>query len=300
MPKQRYAIMRRYLPTRGVLAHEMMLRTCTVQVNLDYADEDDARDKMRCVQHVTPILTALWANSPIVDGRPTGYQSYRARAWLDTDRDRCGLLEFLEGDAPVFRAYTEWALDVPLFFVHRGHYREAGGMTFRQFWRQGWEGERATIDDWALHLSTLFPEIRLKTYLEIRGCDVGSIPMMLALAPLAKGLLHDVDARRAAAALTAGLDWGARRSLTAAVPRTGLQTKVGKTTIGELARELVAIADAGLQREAPDERRLLEPVRAIAASGRTQADAALDAWNAAGGDPERVIAALSYPGLDGR
>jgi glutamate--cysteine ligase len=300
MPKQRYAIMRSYLPTRGELAHEMMLRTCTVQVNHDFDGADDALAKMRCVQSVTPMLTALWANSPIVDGKPSGYQSYRARIWLDTDNDRCGLLPFVHEDGDVFEAYAEWALDVPLFFVHRERYLPAGGMTFRQFWQQGFQGHAATLDDWALHLSTLFPEIRLKSYLEVRGCDAGSVPMMIALAPMMRGLLHDETARREAIKLTAHLDFAARLELAREVPRAGLKAKAGGKSIGDLARALVAIAEDGVRRDAPGDVGYLAPVREIAESGRTQADAMLDIWAETGGDPAKAIPRLAYPGLDGR
>jgi glutamate--cysteine ligase len=299
MPKQRYEVMREYLPTRGALAHEMMLRTCTVQVNLDYADAGDALARMRCVQSVTSILTALWASSPIVDGAPSGFQSYRAHVWLDTDPDRCGLLPFLHQEVDIYQAYAEWALDVPMFFVHRGRYRPAGGMTFRRFWREGFEGERATMDDWALHLSTLFPEIRLKTYLEVRGCDVGSTPMSIALAPMMRGLLHDDVARREATRLTAELDMAAREALRREVPRGGLATRVGGRTVGELARALVAIAEDGLRRVGPEDVPYLEPVRAIAETGRTQADEIVDLWRDTGGDPAKIIPRLAYPGLSG-
>jgi glutamate--cysteine ligase len=301
MPKQRYAIMREYLPTRGALAQEMMLRTATVQVNLDFSDADDALAKMRCVQSVTPILTSLWANSPIVDEQLTDYQSYRARVWLETDPDRCGLLPFLHEDGDVFSAYADWALDVPMFFVHRGgSYHLAGDMTFRRFWRDGWSGERATMDDWALHLSTLFPEIRLKTYLEVRGCDVGSVPMMVALGALTRGILHDETARREATRLTAALSFAERLALAAEVPRAGLRARAGRATLGDLARSLLAIAEEGLRRQTPEEIPYLAPVQEIAASGRTQADAVADMWRACGGDRARMIQALAYPGLDGR
>ncbi|WP_428263461.1 glutamate--cysteine ligase, partial [Haliangium sp.] len=191
MPKGRYAIMREYLPTRGALAHEMMKRTATAQVNLDYSSPQDAAEKLRAAMSVSPILTALYANSPIVDGADSGYQSYRSRIWRDTDPDRCGLLPFVFEDGDIFDAYTEWALDVPLFFVYRKTYLPAGGVTFRQFLHEGFQGHRATMDDWALHLSTLFPEVRMKKYLEVRGCDSGAADTVLALGPLCRGLLYD-------------------------------------------------------------------------------------------------------------
>lgn len=297
MPKKRYALMREYMPTRGALAHEMMKRTATVQVNLDYQDSEDAGCKMRAMMSVTSLLTAIFANSPVVDGQLTDYQSYRARIWLDTDPDRCGLLPFAFEDGDLFRAYSEWALDVPLFFVHRGDYRPAGGMTFRRFMREGFQGERATMNDWALHLSTLFPEARLKTYLEVRGCDAGSFEMITALGVLARGLFYDPEARRAAIALTAELDFDSRLALLRSVPRGGMKTAVGRATVGDLCRELHAIARAGVERQEPSELPYLEPVRAIVESGETQADRVAAIWRAHEGDSAAIIRELSYPGL---
>jgi glutamate--cysteine ligase len=297
MPKSRYAIMREYMPTRGALAHEMMKRTATVQVNLDYSDPDDALMKMRCVMGVTSLLTAIYANSPLVDGALTDYQSYRSRIWQETDPDRCGLLPFVFEDRDVFAAYTEWALDVPMFFVHRGDYRPAGGITFRRFMRDGFAGERATIDDWALHLSTLFPEARLKKYLEVRGCDAGSFQMIAALGVLMRGLLYDPDAMSAAIALTADLDFAERLRVWREVPRGGLATRIGSTTIGDLARELHVIARDGVSRQEPTELIYLEPVRDIVEQGRTQADEVAAIWRRHEGDMAAIIRDLSYPGL---
>lgn len=299
MPKARYRVMRAYMPTVGSRGLDMMLRTATVQANVDFADEADAAAKLRCLGSVTSIMTALWANSPIVDGAPTDWQSYRAWIWRDTDSTRAGLNRFAFERDDIFRAYTEWALDVPLYFVYRGGYQPPDGLTFRAFLRDGWRGQRATVADWALHLSTLFPEARLKKLIEVRGCDCGSLGMIAALGPFTRGLLYDTDARAAAIALTEHLRWDERLALADQVPRTGLATQVGKTTVGELARELVKIVRGGLAREAPQSLALLDPVIEIAESGRTQADHARDAWIAAGGDPERVIAALAHPGLAG-
>jgi glutamate--cysteine ligase len=297
MPKKRYALMRAYLPTRGALASEMMKRTATVQVNLDYEDSDDARSKMRAMMSVTSLLTAIFANSPVVDGELTDYQSYRSRIWLDTDPDRCGLLPFVFEDVDLFRAYTEWALDVPMFFVHRGDYRPAGGLTFRRFMREGFQGERATVNDWALHLSTLFPEARLKTYIEVRGCDAGSFEMITALGVLARGLFYDADARQAAIALTAELDYDSRIALMRSVPRGGMRTAVGRTTVGELCRQLYAIARDSVERQDPSELPYLDTVRAIVESGETQADRVAAIWRRHAGDTAALIRELSYPGL---
>jgi glutamate--cysteine ligase len=297
MPKSRYAVMRDYMPTVGSRGLEMMLRTATVQTNLDFSDEADAAAKLRCLNAVTSIMTALWANSSIVDGKDSGYQTYRAWIWRDTDNARCGILPFVFERDDVFRAYTEWALDVPMYFVYRHGYRPAGGITFRRFMRDGWQGEHATREDWALHLSTLFPEGRLKRFIEVRGCDCGSFEMIAALAPFCRGLLYDEAARAEATALTAELSFADRQRVADDVPRHGLATRLGKRTIGDAARELVAIARAGLARVAPEALSLIDPVIAIADSGRTQADSAVDAARAAGGDPARLIAAMAHPGL---
>jgi len=297
VPKGRYVVMRAYLPARGRRGHDMMKRTATVQANLDYADEEDAARKLRAVMSVTSIVTALFACSPLADGRDSGLQSVRAAAWLDTDPDRCGLLPFAFADGGLFRRYTEWALDVPMFFVHRDGYRPAGGMTFRRFLRDGFHGERATMDDWELHLSTLFPEARLRHYLEVRGADAGPLPMVLALPALAKGLLYDDDACRAATALTAHLSFAERLALRDEVPRLGLAAPVPGTgrptqTVLDLARDLVALARAGLARVAPDEVDGLLPLDEVVATGRAPAERIRDAWRAAAGDGARLVEAL--------
>lgn len=302
MPKARYGIMRSYLPTRGALAHEMMKRTATVQVNLDYADADDAKDKLRCLMSATSILTAIYANSSVVDGRVVDFQSYRSHIWTDTDPDRCGLLPLAFEDGDVFERYVEWALDVPMFFLHRGGgYLPARGTTFRQFMAEGFEGYRATLDDWELHLSTLFPEARLKRFMEVRGCDAGSLAMNMSLGPLCRGLLYDETARREVTKLTAGLAMDERQELWRAVAREGMRATVpgGGRPVRELARELVRAADDGLRRQAPDDRFYLEPVRQVVSSGRSQADALADMWRRAEGEPRPLIEALAYPNLAG-
>ncbi len=300
MPKDRYAVMRDYMPEVGTRGLDMMLRTATVQVNLDWTDELDAAAKLRCLMSVSSILTALWAASPIADGRDSGMQSVRAHIWRDTDNQRAGLLPLAFEGGDVFAAYTEWALDVPMYFVYRGGYRRVSGLTFRRFLREGWQGERATRADWALHLSTLFPEARLKKYLEVRGCDCGSLEMIAALAPMCRGLLHDADACAAAIALTAGASFAERQQLADDVPRAGLAATIGGRRLGDLARELVAIARGGLARVSPAEQPLLEPVERIATTGRTQSDAIVALWAETGGDPAKVIPRLAHAGLGGR
>jgi glutamate--cysteine ligase len=300
MPKQRYEVMRAYMPTVGTRGLDMMVRTATVQANLDFADEADAAAKLECLYSVTSILTALWAASPIVDEKVSGFQSYRAWIWRDTDNARAGLVPFVFGRKDVFHGYTEWALDTPMYFVYRGGYqRVPKDLTFRKFLREGWGGFRATQADWALHLSTMFPEGRLKKFIEVRGCDCGSFEMIAALAPMMRGLLYDTTASAAATALTADLDFAQRQQLANDVPRQGFAARAGKHSIGELAKELVAIAKDGLRRLAPASVPLLDPVEAIASSGRTQADRIIDIWNAHAGDRPALVRALAHPGLAG-
>jgi glutamate--cysteine ligase len=299
MPKQRYDVMRAYMPTVGTRGLDMMLRTATVQANLDFADEADATAKLRCLYSITSILTALWANSPIAEDRPTGLQTYRAWIWRDTDNARAGLLPFVFEDRDdIFHTYTEWALDVPLYFIYRDGYKPVpGGFTFRQYMRDGYEGEQATMADWAMHLSTLFPEGRLKKFIEVRGCDCGSIEMISALPALMRGVLYDATARDAATKLTAGMSFADRQRLADDVPSQGLAARAGEHTLGELARELVAIGHDGLSRVAPASMKLLAPVEAIAKSGVTQADQMVALWQRAAGDRMALVRALSHPGL---
>jgi len=298
MPKERYDVMHAYMPTVGTRGLDMMQRTATVQVNLDFADEADAAAKMKCLYSVTPILTALYAASPIVDEKVSGYQTYRAWIWRDTDNQRSGLMPFVFDRDDIFTAYTEWALDVPMYFVYRtGYHPVPADLTFRKFMAEGWNGEHALRADWALHLSTLFPEGRLKKFIEVRGCDCGSMPMNAALAPLMRGLLYDATARSAATALTAKLSFADRQRVADEVPRSGFATRAGTHTLGELAKELVAIAKDGLARIAPAALKLLEPVEQIASSGRTQADHIVDVWQRHAGDRPALIKALAHPGL---
>lgn len=270
VPKGRYAVMRAELPRRGSRGHDMMKRTATVQANVDYSDEGDAERKLRAAMSVTSIVTALFAASPLAGGRDTGFASFRAHAWLDTDESRAGLLKLAFERGPVFRRYVDWALDVPLLFLYRDdRYHEAGGITFRRLMAEG----RATIEDWDTHLTTLFPEARLKRYLELRGADAGPLPMVLALPALWKGLLYDDDALAGATALTASLSWADRLALRQAVPKQGLAARLPDgRSVHDAARELVALARAGLGRVAPADVPYLAPVLEVAETGRTAAD----------------------------
>jgi glutamate--cysteine ligase len=291
MPKGRYRVMREYLPTRGKLAHEMMKRTTTVQANLDYENEVDAMEKLRVAMALSSLVTSLFAASPMVDGRAAGWQSYRARAWLDTDNDRCGLLPFALREDTRFSDYAEWALDVPMFFVKRDdEYRPVGGMTFRKFLRDGFSGERALPSDWELHLSTLFPEVRLKRFLEVRQADASTREMVRALPILWRGLLYDDEARRAGWELVAGWPLDERMRVYAATPREGIHGRAHGRPMREWCGDLVAIARAGMQRLGPPESMaLFEPLERIVGEGRSVADEIAAEHARVGGDVGKMI-----------
>ena len=296
LPKRRYVVMRDYFDRHARdsrLAHDMMKMTATVQANLDYDSETDAVDKIRTGYGLTSIVTALYAASPIVAGRPSGYKSYRAAVWLETDEDRCGLLPFVFEPGFSFRDYVEWALDVPMFFVVRdGVYRPVAGMTFRRFCAEGFEGTAATLRDWELHLSTVFPEVRFKRTIELRGADAGPMPMAVALGALWRGLLDDTGARAAAWALVARHSFAEREALRREVPRAALNARLGNRSLQDLAVEMLDIAGAGLAQlpGGADDRALLAPLRAYAAAGRSPADDMLADYDAAGGDPAKLVA----------
>jgi glutamate--cysteine ligase len=296
MPKGRYVVMRDYLPRHGRRAHDMMKRTATVQANVDYVDEADAIDKLRLGQSVSPLVTALFAASPLADGKDTGEQSYRASAWLETDPARCGLLPFLFAPGASFAGYANWALDVPMFFVYRdGQYRSLAGehFTFRRFIAEGHRGARATLDDWEVHLSTLFPDVRLKRYIEVRQADASTRPMMRALPSLWRGIFASDDTRQAAFALVSSLAWDERLRAQREVPRLGLRAELGGRPLQPLVRALVEIAARGLRAAEPEVAPWLEPLEEIAVSGRTVADRILERYREAKGDPTRLIAALA-------
>ena len=212
MPKERYGIMQRYMPTRGRLGLDMMFRTATVQVNLDFGDEADMVAKMRVGLALQPVATALFANSPFTEGKPNGFKSYRAEIWRDTDPDRTGILPFVFEPGMGFERYVDYALDVPMYFVYRnGRYIDVAGASFKDFLAGKLDelpGERPTFDDWADHLTTLFPDVRLKRFLEMRGADAGSFAELIALPAFWTGLLYEPAALAEASALVA--DWTAR------------------------------------------------------------------------------------------
>jgi len=282
MPKGRYDIMRAYMQKVGTHGLDMMFRSCTIQVNLDFASEPDMVQKLRVALALQPVATALFANSPFLEGKPNGFLSYRGRIWRDVDADRTGLLPFVFEDGFGFDAWVDYALDVPMYFVYRaGRYIDASGASFKDFMAgklPALPGERPTLDDWSDHLTTLFPEVRLKRFLEMRGADGGPWQRICALSALWVGLLYDADALDAAWSLVK--DWTAeeREALRAAVPRDALATPFRTTTVQEIAREVVRIAHKGLQarrqinRARQDESIYLAPLEEVVARGRTLAD----------------------------
>ena len=286
MPKGRYAIMGGYMPKRGSLGLDMMLRTCTVQVNLDFASEADMVRKFRVSLALQPLATALFANSPFVEGKPTGMLSYRSHIWTDTDPDRTGILPFVFEPGMGFERYVDHALDVPMYFVYRdGRYVDASGQSFRDFLAgrlPTLPGELPTLSDWADHLTTLFPEVRLKRYLEMRGADAGSWRSLCALPAFWTGLLYDDTALAAADDLVRGWTIEEHAYLRAQVPETALATLFRGRPLAELAREVVAMAKAGLAARAridwdgQDETRYLWRLEQIAADGRTPAEEKLE------------------------
>ena len=288
MPKGRYAIMRDYMPKKGKLGLDMMQSTCTVQVNLDFDSEATMVKMFRVGLALQPVATALFANSPFKDGRPSGYLSYRSHIWTDTDPDRCGMLPFVFEQGFGFERWAEYLLDMPMYFVYRdGRYLDAAGQSFRDFLRgklPALPGERPTMADWAAHMTTAFPEVRLKRYLEMRGADGGPWARLCALPALWVGLLYDPGALDAAWDLVK--DWTAeeRETLRAGVPRAALKTPFRNRTVGDLALDVLEIAHAGLSRRAEldffdfDETHFLNPLFQIAESGLTPAEELLRAY----------------------
>jgi glutamate--cysteine ligase len=297
VPKERYRIMREYMPRVGTLGHRMMKQTATVQANIDFESERDAMQKLRIGMGVAPIVNAIFANSPLVDGDLSGYLSFRGHVWSDTDRARSGLLPFAFRDDASFADYVAWALDVPMYFILRnGRYvTEVTGKPFRRFLAEGWRGEQATMDDWNLHLTTLFPEVRLKGFIEFRSADSQPPESIVALPALAKGLFYTDDCQQAGLDLVRRWSVDQVRELYQDVTRGGLAARIKGIRVGELARELLAIATEGLRRQAAvdadgrDERRYLEPVITVIERGRTAADELVRQWT---GPFDRRIAPL--------
>ena len=300
MPKGRYAIMLRHMPRVGSLGLDMMLRTCTIQTNLDYGSEADMVKKFRVSLALQPLATALFANSPFTEGRPNGFLSYRSHIWSDTDPHRTGMLPFVFEDGFGYERYVDYMLDVPMYFVFReGRYIDAAGLSFRDFLAgklPALPGERPRISDWIDHLSTAFPEVRLKSFLEMRGADGGPWNRICALPALWVGLLYDQTALDAAWDLVKGWDMAGREALREAVPRLALDAPLpGGGSLRDIAGEVLDIARAGLKSRArfnaggDNETGFLAPLDEIVASGEVPAQRLLDKYHAAwGGDISRV------------
>jgi glutamate--cysteine ligase len=288
MPKSRYDIMRSYLPGKGRMALDMMHATATVQANFDYADEQDMASKLRMAMGCSPISSAMFANSPLERGKESGFISRRVEIWRHMDPDRCGLLPFVLEPGFGYRDYAEWALDVPMFFLIRnGEYRQATSVTFRQFMESGFEGEHATVGDWDTHLTTLFPEVRLKRVIEVRGCDAVPPELVCALPALWKGVLYDEQACEAAFEIVRAWTDAERSELLTDVARRGLAASVAGRPILEVAREFLRVSSEGLRRindrgeSRADERSFLDPLHEHLERGASPGEMILDLWRGA-------------------
>jgi glutamate--cysteine ligase len=300
MPKGRYEIMLRHMPRVGNLGLDMMLRTCTIQVNLDYGSEADMAKKFRVGLALQPLATALFANSPFTEGKPNGFLSFRSHIWSDTDPARTGMLPFVFEDGFGYERYTDYALDVPMYFVYRdGKYIDAAGQSFRDFLKgelPAYPGHKPTIDDWADHLSTAFPEVRMKQFLEMRGADGGRWGRICALPAFWVGLLYDDAALDAAWELVKDWSMEEREALRSAVPKLALDAPIpGGGTLRDIAGQVLDIAAAGLNARArvnasgDNESGFLDPLREIVRTGKVPAQVLLDRFNGDwGGDITRV------------
>jgi glutamate--cysteine ligase len=289
MPKGRYRIMTAYMPKVGGHGLDMMYRTCTVQTNIDYSSEADMVKKLRVSLALQPVATAMFANSPFTEGKPNGFLSFRSEIWRDTDADRSGMLPWAFEPGMGFERYVDYALGVPMYFVKRGErYIDVAGQSFRDLMEgrlQALPGERATISDWANHISTIFPEVRLKRYLEMRGADGGPWRRLPALPAYWAGILYDDDSLDAAWDLVK--DWTAaeRQKLRDDVPRLGFAAAVGGQSVLQLAKTTIALADKGLARRrrldarGQDERRYLRPIEDYVARGITPAEELLEKFH---------------------
>ncbi|MBB4609133.1 glutamate--cysteine ligase [Sphingomonas yabuuchiae] len=306
MPKGRYAIMLRHMPRVGSLGLDMMLRTSTIQVNLDYASEADMVKKFRVGLALQPLATALFANSPFTEGKPNGKLSFRSHIWSDTDPARTGMLPFVFEEGFGYERYADYALDVPMYFVYReGKYIDAAGLSFRDFLKGELSvlpGELPTIDDWNDHLSTAFPEVRLKTFLEMRGADGGPWNRICALPALWVGLLYDNGALDAAWDLVKDWSLDERQALRDSVPELALDAPLpGGGRLRDIAGEVLDIAHAGLAARGrlngagDNETGFLDPLREIVRSGKVPAQVLLDRYHGEwGGDISRVYGEASF------
>ena len=306
MPKGRYAIMLRHMPRVGSMGLDMMLRTCTIQVNLDYQSEADMVKKFRVGLALQPLATALFANSPFTEGKPNGMLSYRSHIWSDTDPARTGMLPFVFEDGFGYERYADYALDVPMYFVYRdGKYIDAAGLSFRDFLKGELSvlpGELPTTDDWNDHLSTAFPEVRLKSFLEMRGADGGPWNRICALPAFWVGLLYDQGALDAAWDLVKGWSMEERELLRSSVPKLALDAPLpGGGTLRDIAGQVLDISHAGLTARArldaggSNETGFLDPLREIVRTGKVPAQTLLDryhgAWN---GDVSKIYAEMRF------
>jgi glutamate--cysteine ligase len=286
MPKRRYAVMRRYMPLKGKLGPDMMLRTCTVQVNLDFSSEADMVQKARVSLALQPVAAALFANSPFFEGKPSGYLSYRNHVWTDVDPDRSGMLPFVFEGGFGFERYVDYLLDVPMYFVYRdGDYIDVAGQSFRDFMAgklPGLPGAVPTMSDWSDHLTTVFPEIRIKRYIEMRGADGGPWRNICALPAFWTGLLYDRQSLDGASDLVADWSEEEREYLRNEAPRLGLATPFRGKKLSEIALAALDLARGGLRRRArldaaaQDESHFLAPLFELAHSGKTPAEKLLD------------------------
>jgi glutamate--cysteine ligase len=306
MPKGRYAIMLRHMPRVGTLGLDMMLRTCTIQVNLDYGSEADMAKKFRVGLALQPLATALFANSPFTEGEPNGFLSYRSHIWSDTDGARTGMLPFVFEDGFGYERYVDYALDVPMYFVYRdGGYIDAAGLSFRDFLKGELSvlpGEKPRLSDWVDHLSTAFPEVRLKSFLEMRGADGGRWSRICALPALWVGLLYDQSALDSAWDEVKGWPLKERQRLRDEVPKLGLRaaTPSGEP-LRDLAKRILAIAESGLNARArfnaagDSESGFLDPLREVVARGTTPAELLLDRYRGEwDGDVGRIYEEMSF------
>ncbi|MEM1133862.1 MAG: glutamate--cysteine ligase [Pseudomonadota bacterium] len=306
MPKGRYKIMMNHMPKVGNLGLDMMLRTCTIQVNLDYSSEADMAQKFRVGLALQPLATALFANSPFTEGKPNGYLSYRSHIWSDTDPHRTGMLPFVFEDGFGYQRYVDYMLDVPMYFVHRdGQYIDAAGQSFRDFLEgklPALPGERPTMSDWNDHLSTAFPEVRLKSFLEMRGADGGPWNRICALPAFWVGLLYDQNALNAAWDLVKDWSMEARQTLRDSVPKLGFDAPLGDgRVLRDIAAEVLEIASQGLASRnrlntgGDNETGFLKPLHDIVASGKTPAQQLLDRYHGEwGGDLGRIYDEMSF------
>jgi glutamate--cysteine ligase len=285
VPKKRYRIMGPYMPKVGRLGQRMMKQTATVQANIDYRDEKDAMAKFRTGMGLTPVFISMFANSPICDGQLNGYRSYREHIWTDTDKSRSGMLKFAFAPDVSFAHYVEYALDVPMYFIVRNkNYVDMTGTTFLQYLAYGWNGERATLEDWHDHLTTLFPETRIKRYIEVRSADSQPPELMPALSAIVKGAFYESDCLDAAWDLVKDWNWNERMQVYFDSHRDALAARIRRYSLLDLSKELLQIALEGLRRQkmfnalGEDETIYLEPLEKLLALGKCPADLLIEKW----------------------